>query len=119
MPYPLDFGFKLCSLFVGLFAEVSLQQFLYQLLPAALEQTVNLLKKQNFKKKKKKQNFLLHVFLKMFFYNTDLPFLLSPLSCLSHPSHFTDTLLLRNDILLLRGSRDNAYLDLNHSSDIL
>ena len=44
MPCPLDFGFKLCSLFVGLFVKVSLQQFLYQPLPAALEQAVNLLK---------------------------------------------------------------------------
>ena len=47
MPCPLDFGFKLCSLFVGLFAKVSLQQFLYQPLPAALEQAVNLLKNGN------------------------------------------------------------------------
>ena len=54
---------------------------------------------------------------KYFSYNTDLPFLLSPLSCLSHPSHFTDTFLLWNDVLLLRGSRDSAHLDLNHSSD--
>ena len=43
----LDFGFKLCSLFVGLFAKVSLQQFLYQPLPAALEQAVNVLKNGN------------------------------------------------------------------------
>lgn len=66
MPCPLDFGFKLCSLFVGLFAEVSLQQFLYQPLPAALEQTVNLLKKQNLKKKRNKTSysmFFLNVFL--------------------------------------------------------
>ena len=47
MPCPLDFGFKLCSLFVGLFVKVSLQQFLYQPLPAALEQAVNLLKNAN------------------------------------------------------------------------
>ena len=47
MPCPLDFGFKLCSLFVGLFAKVSLQQFLYQPLPAALEQAVNVLKNGN------------------------------------------------------------------------